>query len=61
MTLPVSEVHPDDVYRCEGWGVVHGTPEVGTAEIAGNLYVANVVGGTVSMSCENGPVDWAGT
>lgn len=63
LTLPANEVHPDDVYRCEGWGVVDGTPDIGTAEISGSgsLYVANVVDGTVSVSCENGGVNWATT
>jgi hypothetical protein len=63
LTLPANEVHPDDLYRCEGWGAVNGTPDIGTAEVGGggSLYVAHKVDGTVSMSCESGPVDWAFT
>lgn len=62
LTLPANEVHPDDVYRCEGVGTVNGTPDLGTAKLGahGSLYVAYNVGGTVSVSCEHG-VDWAMT
>jgi hypothetical protein len=64
LTLPANEVHPGDVYRCEGWGAINGTPEVGTSKIGGKgseLYLSNDVDGVVTVSCETGGVNWAGT
>src|SRR5262245_17464449 len=62
MTLPASAIQSDNIYRCEGVGVVDGTPAIGTAELGGggSFYVAHVVDGTVDMSCEYG-ADWAMT